>query len=230
MTTHKAAERQTETPVFKVRDCALVAQATGRRAQNLRELREGLTYVASASIYHHFWGRLLRPVFDEPEYNNDFAAWAYHDFHDKTLAERLSAIYPVDFRDLEALRQEVLDIVETRLDESELIPWAQADQQFHFLRATTIVFDTDLKARRPEELCALLPRMSSGSIFYHFVDARRRTEDHQDDFSHWLSILAEEYEPVRQRIASVDPWFSSLAQLREELAAVFEEFFEGDMS
>jgi hypothetical protein len=217
-------------PVFKVRDCALVAQATGRRAQNLRELREGLAYVTTASIYYHFWGRLLRPVFDEPEYNNDFASWAYHALHDKVLAERLSAVYPVEFPDLEALRQELLDIVETRLDESELIPWAQADQLFHFIRATTIVFDTELKAERPEDLVYLLPKMSSGSIFYHYVDAQRRTTDGVDDFSLWLGGLGESFEPLRQRIMAMDPWFSSLAQLRDELAAVFEGFFDGGTS
>jgi hypothetical protein len=212
---------------FEVRDCALVAQATGRRAQNLRELREGLSYVTSASIYYHFWGRLLRPVFDEPEYNNDFAAWSYHALHDKILAERLSAIYPVAFDDLEALRQEILDIVETRLDESELIPWAQADQQFHFIRAATVVFDTELRAQRPEDMPSLLPKLSSGSIFYHLIDAQRRNAENEDDFSIWLSAFGGEYESLRQEIDAIDPWFSPLPQLREQLTGVFRGFFGG---
>ncbi|MBW1712456.1 MAG: hypothetical protein JRJ59_04855, partial [Deltaproteobacteria bacterium] len=70
---------------FRIRDCALITLATGVSVQTLREFREGLLIVHPGSIYHHFWGRLLEPYFDEPEYNNDFAAWVYHGLHDKSL-------------------------------------------------------------------------------------------------------------------------------------------------
>lgn len=210
---------------FRIRDCALIGQATGRRAQNLRELREGLTYVHSASIYHHIWGRLLRPTFDEPEYNNDFAAWCSHALHDRALAERLSAINSAEYGRLEDLRQELLDIIETRLDEEEVIPWAQADQQFYFLRSTTIVFDTDHVVKRPEDFPEALSHMSVGSVFYHFIDARRRTPDSVDDFSAWLADFAGAYAPLMERINAIDPWFSSLAQLRRRLGRIFTEYF-----
>src|SRR5687767_14391939 len=38
---------------FVVKDCTLVAIATGRRAQNLRELRDQLQIVHPGSIYYH---------------------------------------------------------------------------------------------------------------------------------------------------------------------------------
>jgi len=58
---------------FAVKDCALIAIATGERAHNLRELRDRLETTRPGCIYHHFWGGLLRPSFDDPEYQNDFA-------------------------------------------------------------------------------------------------------------------------------------------------------------
>ena len=51
---------------FSVKDCALVTIATGKKAQNLKEMREHLLNIHLGSVYHHFWGGLLRPRFDEP--------------------------------------------------------------------------------------------------------------------------------------------------------------------
>jgi hypothetical protein len=51
-------------PVF-VKACALVTIATGKKAQNLKEMREHLFNIHLGSVYHHFGGGLLRPRFDE---------------------------------------------------------------------------------------------------------------------------------------------------------------------
>ena len=73
---------------FVVRDCALAAIATGVTAETLRELRLTVRTIHPGSIYYHFWGGLLRPRFDDPEYHNDFAIWARTDLGDRILAER----------------------------------------------------------------------------------------------------------------------------------------------
>ena len=85
---------------FDVRECALISLATGVSVQTLREFREALLTVHPSSVYHHFWGRLLQPHFDEPEYNNDFAGWAIHGLDDRSLAERLAVIDPTDYGDM----------------------------------------------------------------------------------------------------------------------------------
>ncbi|MBD3238005.1 MAG: hypothetical protein GF330_15000 [Candidatus Eisenbacteria bacterium] len=226
MTARSSGEGTRQAPHFQVRDCALIAQASGRSAQNLRELAEGLRYVRIGSIYYHFWGRFLRPTFDEPEYNNDFASWTHHDLQDNTLAERLSVINPADFPDLEDLRQELVDVVEARLDESESAGWVQAPRHFYFIQAQTIVFDTGAMVEEPRQLAEVVPRMSSGSIFYHFIDAQRRTPDHTDDFSQWLADLGDRYAELRERIVAIDPYFASIRQLRGELSELLTDFFE----
>ena len=133
---------------FSVKDCALVTIATGKKAQNLKEMREHLLTIHLGSIYHHFWGGLLRPRFDEPEYNNDFAEWVHHALQDNILAERLSVIDPDPFVNLESLRQELLEVIEQRLDEIETVTWAKPDMQFHFVRSQMVVFDTRGKIDR----------------------------------------------------------------------------------
>src|SRR3972149_12217972 len=90
---------------FAVIDCAMLSIATGVSAQNLRELRDRLRSLPASSLYFHFWGAHLRPGFEEPEYNNDFALWAKHGLNDLGLAERLSVIDPPSFGDLESLRE-----------------------------------------------------------------------------------------------------------------------------
>lgn len=156
---------------FAVKDCALIALATGTRAQTLRGLRDNLLGCHPGSIYYHFWGGLLHSRFEQREYNNDFAAWAAHALHDKVLAERLAVIDPTAFGDVEDLRRELIDLLEQRLDELEYLAWAQPDQQFEFLRSQIVVFDTGKRVARPENLSALVPQFSAGSIFYHFIDA-----------------------------------------------------------
>ncbi len=218
---------QSQLEPFSIRDCALVSIATGISAQNLREFRDGLKVVPPGSIYHHFWGRLLQPRFDEPEYNNGFASWTYRALNDKALAERLSVLDPKDFANIEDLRQELIEIVEMRLDESELVPWAQADQQFHFIRSQIVVFDTDREVHDPKDLAGAIAKMSLGSIFYHFIDARRRTDDHSDDFSAWLSADRETYSELIWLLGSIDPFFASLRQTRETLGLILGSYLNG---
>ena len=210
---------------FAVMDCALITIASGVRAQNLKEFREGLLKMPANSVDHHFWGRLLRPQFDEPEYNNDFASWAWRGLHDKELAERLSMVTPTDFPDRESVRQEVLEIVEQRLDERELVPWALADQQFQFLRSQVVVFDTGLRCAEAAELAARLRSLSTGSIYYHFIDARNRTAQRCDDFSVWLGGRDAKCAELAARLCSIDPYFSSLKELCQLIAGLFEQYF-----
>lgn len=218
-----ANSKQTES--FVVRDCALVQIATGTRAQNVRELRDRLLTVHPGCIDYHFWGGLLRPYFDDPEYSNDFAAWARHGMHDYKLAERLSMIDPSDFDDIEALRQELIDIIERRIDEGEYLTWAKPEQQFQFIRSQTVVFDTGRRLAQPSELAAAIRGMSLGSIYYHFVDARRRPPKRVDDFRAWLNDWHGGYAPLSATLAEVDPYFITLPELREELARRIGNYF-----
>ena len=208
---------------FFVKDCALVTIATGQKAQNLKEMRNRLLTIHLGSIYHHFWGGLLRPRFDEPEYNNDFAEWVHHALQDNILAERLSVIDPDPFVNLESLRQEVLEVIEQRLDEIETVTWAKPDMEFHFLRAQMVVFDTRGKIAEPEELVEAVPNMSVGSIFYHFIDARRRSHEMMDDFRTWLRSGGED--DLCSKLAEVDPYFGSLVELRRQLSDLFAKYF-----
>lgn len=210
---------------FSFKDCALAAIATGRRARNLRELHDQLRQVDAGSVYYHFWGGRLRPQFDEPEYNNDFAAWTRHALRDQIAAERLAVIDPTAFPDPEDLRSELLDVIEQRLSEEDTVSFSKTDEQFSFLRSQIVVFDTHRVIDRPEELREGIPQSSTGSIFYHFIDARRRTADGLDDYSTWLLGFGGGHEELLAQLADIDPYFTSLNDLRTLIAEAVNRHF-----
>jgi Family of unknown function (DUF5752) len=212
---------------FLINDCALISIATGQKAITLFELRNNLTLVSLDSIYHHFWGSLLVPRFKEREFNNDFAGWVRHSLRDFVLAERLAVIDPAASNNLEELRQELLDLIEERLDENEPAGWTRGNRQFEFLRSQLVVFDANRRLEKPEDLAEQIPLLSTSSIFYHFIDARRRLSQGCDDFSQWLANLGDEHLILCKQLAAIDPYFSSLSQLRTELAALCKRYFAG---
>jgi septum formation topological specificity factor MinE len=216
--------------VFAVKDCALIAIATGKQDYTLPELRNDLQTVSTASIYYHFWGSLLQPRFEEREFNNDFASWARHSLHDNRLAERLAVIDPTDYKDLEELRRDLLDIIEEHLDSESSIPWVRANRPFEFIRSQIVVFDTHRRVEQPSELAQVIPRLSPSSIFYHFIDARRRMSDTSDDFRLWLSGHDGQYDSLCEDLAGVDPYFGSLSELRNQLTNIFNKYFQLDVN
>lgn len=212
---------------IKIMDCALIALATGVKAQNLRELRDHIKDIHPGCLYHHFWGNLLHPHFDDPEFQNDFAVWAKHEMNDLKIAEKLSIVDPSRFRDLEDLRKEVIEILEERLYESEYIPWAKPGHEFHFIRSQTVVFETGENYGDPKDLIDVIPKMSLGSIFYHFIDSRRRTPDNKNDFSAWLVGFGDKYQALIEDLDNIDPYFTTLHDLRKEITFVYNEYYKG---
>jgi hypothetical protein len=212
---------------FAVKDCALIAIATGKRAQNLRELTERLREVEANSVFYHFWGGLLRPRFDNPEYHNDFAIWVAESLHNKVLAEKLAAIDPSAFENIEELRNEVIETLEEALDDAEYPLWAKKDSLFDFIRCRLVIFDTKMKVLAPEDLLPLLPNLSLGSIFFHFIDGRRRNKNSLDDFRNWITSFGVPYEELVRSVGEICPYFTPLNKLREQLTGVFERYFEG---
>ena len=213
---------------FIIKDCALTAIATGVKAQSLRELRDKLTNIHPGSVYYHFWGGLLSPRFEEPEFNNDFAAWAYRALRDPILAERLAMIDPTSFTNIEDLRQEVIEEIEERLYETEIVPMAKSDEAFGFIRSQIVIFDTYRRLIEPKELASVVPTLSGGSIFYHFIDARRRTDERIDDFRAWLKGFGNTYNDLCDMLAAVDPYFTTLVELRKTLSKIFKTYFGED--
>ncbi len=212
---------KTDRPPFKVQDCAIITRMGGvSSAVNLRELRERIAVCPDETLYHHFCETLVRPTFDDPEFRNDFAVWASRHLRDRVLAERLGIINPYVFENIDSLREKVLDILDERLSEAPYIPWVPKGEEFRFMRGVTIVFDTHAELETAEDLVNHLPDMSLSAIYYHFVEARRRTPDRTDDFTTWLADLETKPEELLRAFAHIDFYFLNLSELKDALVKV----------
>lgn len=191
-------------------------------AVNLRELRDRIASCTTDVLYHHFCETPLAPSFDYPDYRNDFAVWIKHKLDDDILAERLGIIDPYAFPSMEKLRLAVLDIIDDRLSELTIIPWARPGHEFYFMEASTVVFDTGERILHPRDLGAAIGAMTTGSIYYHFLEARRRPPRCVDDFSSWMNGFGKAWTPHVRAIRQIDFTFFTLAELRTELVKVLK--------
>lgn len=204
---------------FIVRDCALLTRMSGiKEAASLRELRERVAACGENVLYHHFCETLLRPSFDYPDYHNDFAVWAKLYLDDRVLAERLGILDPYSMVLMEDLRATMLDILDERLSELPVNPAVSRGNEFFFLEATTVVFETGDIIKEPSQLPEKISNMTNGSIFYHFIEARRRTPDRLDDFSEWLLQFGDAGAGHTNALSSIDFSFLTLAEMRKLLA------------
>jgi hypothetical protein len=206
---------------FEIKDCALLIRMSELpAAMNLRELRERIASCHPDVLFHHFCETPLVPSFDLPDYRNDFAIWAKRRLGDDVLAERLGMIDPYSLPTLDDLRAATLEVIDDRLSEVSMIPWARRGQEFHFMQSITIVFDTGKRITHPDELFSAVGGMTNSSIYFHVLEARRRNTASLDDFSAWLMGYDGQWSHYIQAIESIDVTFFTLPELRRKLIEV----------
>lgn len=210
---------------FLVKDCTLLIRMSGLSpAFNLRELRDRIACCSPDVIYHHFCETLLAPTFDYPDFRNDFAVWVKRQLEENVLAERLGVIDPYGYPSMERLRTDVLDILDERINEMTFLPSVSPGHEFHFREAVTVVFETGARILYPEDMPESIEKMTKGSIYFHFLEARRRTLGRVDDFSLWLEEFGEPWVPAIMEMRSFDFLFQSLAELKSDLIRVMKPF------
>jgi hypothetical protein len=215
---------------FKVKDCTLIVRMGGvAPAMNLRELRDRTAICPIECLYHHFCETLIRPSFDDPEFRNDFAVWASRQLRDRVLAEQLAIINPFAFEDIEQMRTTIVEVIDERLDEVHYVPWVAKGEEFRFLQALTIVFDTGLELKSPADFIKKLPNLSYNSLYYHFIEARRRTPEKTDDFTAWMKKFGKKPDRLIKALERIDFYFLNLAELKTALYNATLDVQNGDL-
>jgi len=208
---------------FQIKDCAILNIATAVRAQNLKELMDQLATIHPESIYYHFWANKLRPDFEKPEYNNDFATWAYKNLHNNKLAESLSLINPGMFSNIEELRSKLVEVIESTLQQDPSIVSSKESEQFQFTRADMILFNSEFSVSKPEELTQLIPILPLGSIYFHFIESKNGSED----INTFVSNAGDIYSELSVQLSTLDPYFFTLTELQSRASKIFKDFFQG---
>ncbi len=210
---------------FEFKQCITMVKATGKKARNLRELRDALAAVSGRSIFHHTYQYFLKGHI--LEYTNDFAQWAGESLEERALAEQLSNIDPYDFHDIEELRKALVNVVDDYLRQFPEPRDAMPGDEFFFNETVTIVFPADVRARNLAELLMAIKYIDSSSLYYHFFDARQRLGG-TDDFSAWFEGALGKSD-LAKRVQTIDPFMHSLEGIRERIASAVEEELRRDM-
>jgi hypothetical protein len=211
---------------FEFRQCVSIHKSTGKKAGNLRELRDVIAEASEDSIVHHNYqyfqkGHML-------EYTNDFAEWVGESLGEKALAEHLSNIDPYDFKEIGALRTELLELIDDYLDKFPHSKEAMPGDEFYFSQTVTLIFPVDIRARNLSEFFAAIKYIEEDCIYYHFYEARIRLGRGSDDFSRWFEDTLGEKD-LAGKIRAVDPLMYTVEQIRTFIAGLVEEEVRRDM-
>jgi hypothetical protein len=192
---------------------------TGYQADDLRSLMRGLQRAPGSSIFYHVHHSLFRRHFTGGEFMNDFARWALTSLGEEELAERLTAVDPLQALSVRGARQALLGIVESYLGASEYGIRVPAGKRFFFCAARTFVFPTGRTAVSLREMAEGVRSSGADVIFHHFVTAPLRLGRRDNDFSAWLEEELREPE-LAIEVARLSPYDHDLFSLREHIAAM----------
>ena len=197
---------------FRFRDAVRLNSPTGASAATLREFRDAVERADPGVLHHHLREVPLRFTFTFWDYPNDFAIWAANSLESRALAERLAVLDPFHERDLEILRERVLEAVEAASGDAGSSRPVPQGEEFYFSSSVSMEFDLGVEARNVAELIARVREVPATSLYYHLFEGRLRTEGGWDDISLWL--LESGFEPTARRLRDLDIYMASLESCR----------------
>jgi Family of unknown function (DUF5752) len=207
---------------FQFMACWELREMLGRRAADVQELLEGLEEVPLDSIYFHTHSYFLRHSYIAGPYPNDFANWAAIQLRDRLLGERLAVIDPFEVGDLEALRNEMVTILDDHLSHVGSVPRVVFGELFFFMQSRVLAVPAGIKARSLAEFRDGLERVDASAIYFHVFDAMARKGRRRSDFAVWIEDGLGMRE-LAARFAAVNPYATSLEGVRKRLISLCEQ-------
>jgi Family of unknown function (DUF5752) len=211
---------------FEFRQCVSVLKSTGKKAANVRELRELIRTVSDDCIFHHTYQYFLKGHI--LEYTNDFAHWAGKNLEESALSELLSNIDPYDFLEIHDLRNELVKVIDGYLTAFPEPREAMTGEEFYFNETVTLIFPVGIKARNLAEFLTAMKYVNTASIYYHFYEARMRLGGGIDDFSRWVEDVFGKKE-LAGRIRAIDPFMHRMEDIKKHVIEAIEEEVKTDM-
>lgn len=209
---------------FEFRQCVSILKSTGKKAKNLRELRDAIAVVSDESIFHHTYQYFLKGHI--LEYTNDFAHWAGESLEERALSEHLSNIDPYVFKNIDELRQELLNAIDSYLENLPEPREAMTGDEFYFNETITLIFPVGIRVKNLAEFLIAIKYIDAAAIYYHFYEARIRLG--VDDFSKWLEDSLNKKE-LSEKIRSIDLFMHSIEGIREHIIEAVEKDVRTEM-
>jgi len=200
-----------------------LAELTGVRARNLKDLLEGIKTVSGSSIYHHTHRFLQQHLYLSPEPPNDFAYWATSVLGEAKLGECLASIDTTQFSTIRGLRKKIIETISEYIKEEPLAEkrFARRDEEFYFIKSTSFILPTNYVVHDLREFADILKKITVDSIYFHIFEARLRLEKKTNDFSYWIETSLGDAE-LAKKIARLDPYTRTIDDLRKTLVQMVE--------
>lgn len=203
--------------------CSELQELLGRRAEDERRLVELIEEVPLDSIYYHTHSFFLRHHYIPGSYSNDFAQWVATQVRDLVLGERLAVLDPFEFKNLEALREEIISIIDDHLSRTSVVPRVIFGKPFFFKQSRIIDVPTGIQVRTLREFRDALSEVDVSVIYYHMFEARVRLPRQDSDFSFWIGETLG-LPDLADRIRAMNPYVGNLERLRSALLVACDEF------
>jgi hypothetical protein len=212
---------------FEFKQCITILKATGEKARNLRELRDGISDVSDESMFHHMYQYFLKEQ-RVLEYTNDFAEWAGETLKENVLSEQLSNIDPYSFKSIVDLRDEIVRVIDAYLKTFPKTRAVLSGDEFYFNEGITLVSPVGIQVKNLAEFLIAIRYVELESIYYHFYEARIRPPEEVDDFSNWFGDALNK-KGLADRLRSIDPFMHSLEAARRHIIELVEDELKNDM-
>ncbi len=207
---------------FLFTGCWELREMVGRSARDEQQLLEAIEEIPLDSISYHTQSFFLRHKYIAGPYPNDFATWAAIQVRDRVLGEKLGILDPYEFENLEALRTEIVNIIDEHLSQLQIIPRVIYGEPFHFMQSQIIEVPTGLEARTLTEFRKILSTVDASVVYYHNFEAILRLGRRKGDFALWIEEQLD-LPDLAQNISRLDFYMTSLESIRHRIIKLCDE-------
>jgi hypothetical protein len=210
---------------FRFVGCVELREMLGRKAADVQQLMEGIEEVPADSIYYHTHSYFLRYEHGPTLFPSDFATWVAVSVRDRVLSERLGLIDPFEFRDVEALRAEIVATIDDHLKSLWNVPRVIHGDPFEFISSHIIEVDLEQSARTLLEFRDQLATVDRSVLFNHICEAKIRKGRHSGDFILWIgSDSGLNLPDLATRVAAIQPIGLTLEGIRARMLDILNHW------
>lgn len=210
---------------FQFMAASTLTRICGVQATTIAELLEQLGCVSGDAVFNHTFQSLSAHHYLTEGFSSDFAQWALAACNAPELAERLGAVDIRQYESVEALRGDLVRMLEDFVRSQPQRAYQKAFEPFYFCEAITVTVPSDWRAHNLAEFCEALRHISRETLYYHFVTARLREPLTVNDFSNWLEDSLGLKELV-DRIDDIDIYTNTLDGVREQISQECHRYLE----
>ncbi|MCK5013749.1 MAG: hypothetical protein KAS66_08005 [Candidatus Omnitrophica bacterium] len=211
---------------FIFTDCVEIKELTGRKADDEMMLMELIENAPIDSIYYHMHSFFLRHFYIVGPYPNDFANWVVMQVRDRVLAEKLSAITPAKNKNLEDIRDELVEVIDAHLTTIKTNPSVIYGQPFYLMNSKIIEIPTRIEAKNLKEFRSALAVVDASAVYNHVFEARLRVRRGRSDFAIWFEEVLG-LKNLADAVEHIDSYMYSLEGLRAEILSLCDKELKG---